>query len=154
MAIELTGFEIWAIRCNAGPTNQQLLSQLGISKTELPFPNPADVSRHIFVLYDVPHLLELLCSHILDEGNDVDGKGAVKSSTNFLGILDQNTGEFKIHPELIEFAGSVCAVFNHVFYLNVGVWNWSSQRRANTYFAKDDSNCRNDEVCWKKDIKQ
>jgi hypothetical protein len=55
------------------------------------------------VLYDVPHLLKLLCSQILDVGIDVDGKGAVISSTNFLGILDGNTGEFKIHPELPEF---------------------------------------------------
>jgi len=83
LAIESTGIEIWAITCDAGPTNQQLLSQLGISKTDLPFPNPADPSRHIFVLYDVPHLLKLIGSHILAEGIDVDGNSAVKSSRTF-----------------------------------------------------------------------
>ncbi len=92
MAIESTGIEIWAIMCDAGPTNQRLLSQLGISKTDLPFPNPADPSRHIFVLCAVPHLLNLLCK----EQIDVDGIGAVISSTDFLGILDRNTGDFKI----------------------------------------------------------
>ena len=101
-SVESTGIEIWAMVCDAGPTNQGLLNRLGISKLKTSFPNPADPTRELFVFFDIPHLLKLLRNHVLDEGIDVDGMGSVINSDDFRNILSHNTSELKIHPSLTE----------------------------------------------------
>ena len=102
LRIEETGIEIWAMVCDAGPTNQGLLNCLGITKASTSFPNPADVSREIFAFFDIPHLLKLIRNHILDSGIDIDGKGSIISGKEFQDILNHNQNEFKIHSKLSE----------------------------------------------------
>ena len=100
LSIESTGIEVWAITCDAGPTNQGLLNRLEISTAKTSLPNPSDPSREIFAFYDVPHLLKLLRNHILDSGIDVDGKGSIICLADFQSILNHNSAELKIHPKL------------------------------------------------------
>ena len=100
LSIESTGIEVWAITCDAGPTNQGLLNRLEISTAKTSFPNLSDPSREIFAFFDVPHLLKLLRNHILDSGIDVDGKGSIICLADFQSILNHNSAELKIHPKL------------------------------------------------------
>jgi hypothetical protein len=64
---EKQGFHIVAIVSDMGSTNQTLFRKLNVSENAPYFDNPADPSRRIFILHDVPHLVKLARNHLLDK---------------------------------------------------------------------------------------
>lgn len=65
-AVQSCGFDVVAMVCDLGGTNQGLLKELNISVQQSSFPNPADATKKIYVFADVPHLLKLIRNNFVD----------------------------------------------------------------------------------------
>lgn len=74
-ALNVCGFQVSAIVCDLGGTNQGLLRELQITVTNSFFPNPTDPSKQIYVFADVPHLIKLIRNNFVDhDGFILDGQ--------------------------------------------------------------------------------
>ena len=73
--VELTGFKVRAFVSDMGPSNQKLLSDLGIKPGCSSLRNPFCEIWNVWIFCDVSHTLKLLRKHLLDKGYEFpDGK--------------------------------------------------------------------------------
>lgn len=67
--VESTGFHVRAFVSDMGPSNQKLVTNLGIVPGKVTsISNPIAENRKIWAFFDVPHLLKLCRNHLLDQG--------------------------------------------------------------------------------------
>jgi hypothetical protein len=98
-ATEKEGFHIVAVVSDMGSTNQTLFRKMNVTETEPFFGNPADPSRRIFVLHDVPHLVKLARNHLLDKGY-VLNDGSTLMRQDLEELLQVDNGEFRLAHKL------------------------------------------------------
>jgi hypothetical protein len=98
-AVENEGFHIVAVVSDMGSTNQTLFRKMGITESRPFFDNPADHSRRIFVLHDVPHLVKLARNHLLDKGYILPG-GETLMRQDLEELLTMDCGEFRLAHKL------------------------------------------------------
>lgn len=93
-----SGYTVFGITCDMGPSNQNLIKDLKINVMENEnktyFEHPCDELIKIHVFMDAPHLMKLLRNHFLDSGVHVNGHFVTPAALERL--LEINSGDLKI----------------------------------------------------------
>lgn len=93
-----SGYTVFGMTCDLGPSNQNLIKQLKSNimenEDETYFEHPCDENVKIHVFVDAPHLMKLLRNHFLDSGLHVDGHFVTSAALERL--LQINSGDLKI----------------------------------------------------------
>ena len=94
--------EVKAMVCDMG--NGTLLSTLDVYQNHNNyFPNPADPSRKVYIVPDVPHCIKNMRNHTMDSGMVIkqsENKLICLSKEHFEDLLSLDNGDFRYCPKL------------------------------------------------------
>lgn len=99
--VESTGFKVRGFVSDLGPSNQKLLTSLGITENNTSIQHPFAENRHIWAFCDVPHMLKLLRNHLLDEGYKLPS-GEIVNRDVFEKIISWQNNDLKYTHKLTQ----------------------------------------------------
>lgn len=97
LAVENSGFSVWAVTSDMGAENRALWKELSIQIENSKFRIPS-IHRDIHVFADIPHMLKLIRNHVLDDGVQLDSGTQILKST-FENALKANSSELLLCPK-------------------------------------------------------